>query len=79
MHGTSQQSSQSSLRYSRILALDLGKFNSVLCSYDPVTAGHAFVSLATDRQTIRDRLTATLLAAGRSYGPADPPQGQANL
>ena len=54
MHGSLQlQPVQSSLRYSRIIALDLGKFNSVLCNYDPATAGHAFVSLTTDRQTIR--------------------------
>ncbi len=32
-------------RYSSILALDLGKFNSVLCRFDPATAGHSFVSL----------------------------------
>jgi transposase len=64
MHGTLQpQLSQPSLRHSRILALDLGKFNSVLCNYDPATAGHAFVSLATDRQTICDRLAE---AAGSS-------------
>jgi transposase len=47
MHGTS---------YARILALDLGKFNSVLCVFDPATAAHSFVSLASDRQTIHDRL-----------------------
>ena len=26
----------------RILALDLGKFNSVLCRYDPATHAHQF-------------------------------------
>ncbi len=67
MHGSlQQQPCQSSLRYSRILALDLGKFNSVLCNYDPANAGHAFVSLATDRQTIRDRLTVAAGASDRS-------------
>ena len=67
MHGSlQQQPSLSSLRYSRILALDLGKFNSVLCNYDPAVAGHAFVSLATDRQTIRDRLAETAGSSDRS-------------
>ena len=54
MHGILHQSS---LRYARILALDLGKFNSVLCIFDPLTAEHSFVALATDRQTIHDRLS----------------------
>ena len=67
MHGSLQQpSAQSSLRYSRILALDLGKFNSVLCNYDPATAAHAFVSLTTDRQTIHDRLTEAAGSSDRS-------------
>jgi hypothetical protein len=47
MHGTS---------YVRILALDLGKFNSVLCIFDLATAIHSFVSLPSDRQTVHDRL-----------------------
>jgi transposase len=41
---------------SRILALDLGKFNSVLCSYDPHTHQHQFTSLATSPQVIHDLL-----------------------
>ena len=57
MHGTS---------YSRILALDLGKFNSVLCVFDPATAGHAFVSLPSSRQMIHDRLV--------EHATADPKQ-----
>lgn len=67
MHGSlQQQPSGSSLRYPRILALDLGKFNSVLCNYDPAAAGHAFVSITTDRQTIRDRLAEAADASDRS-------------
>src|SRR5690349_7184821 len=42
----------------RILALDLGKFNSVLCVYDPATHDHRFVSAATTPQTIHDLLVA---------------------
>jgi len=43
MHGTLLQPPLP--RYSSILAFDLGKFNSVLCQFDPATAGHSFVSL----------------------------------
>jgi hypothetical protein len=50
MHGTL---SQPLPHYTRIVAFDLGKFNSVLCRFDPATAGHAFVSLATDRHITR--------------------------
>jgi transposase len=48
--------------YRRILALDLGKFNSVLCHYDPATAGHRFQSLATTPAAIHDLLAS--LAGG---------------
>jgi hypothetical protein len=30
-----------------ILAIDLGKFKSVACRYDPATAQHAFQTIAT--------------------------------
>jgi hypothetical protein len=30
-----------------ILAIDLGKFKSVACRYDPATGGHAFDTIAT--------------------------------
>ena len=42
----------------RILGLDLGKFNSVLCIYDPATHVHHFVSVQTTPQTIHDLLVA---------------------
>ena len=41
---------------SRILALDLGKFNSVLCVYDPATHQHQFTSLQTTPQAVHDLL-----------------------
>ena len=53
-------------RYARIVAIDLGKFNSVLCVFDPATAAHAFASFASDRQTVHDRLV--------EHATADPGQ-----
>ena len=53
-------------RYARIVAIDLGKFNSVLCVFDPATAAHAFASFASDRQTMHDRLV--------EHATADPGQ-----
>ena len=43
----------------RILALDLGKFNSVLCVYDPATHAYRFVSVQTTPQAIHDLLART--------------------
>ena len=40
----------------RILALDLGKFTSVLCVYDPATHAHHFESLQTMPRTVHDVL-----------------------
>ena len=40
----------------RLLALDLGKFTSVLCVYDPATHAHHFVSVQTTPQAVHDRL-----------------------
>jgi transposase len=42
----------------RILALDLGKFNSVLCVYDPATHAHPFVAAQTTPRAIHDLLVA---------------------
>ena len=53
------------INVSRILALDLGKFHSVLCVYDPATHDHHFVSAATTPQGIHD-----LLVTHQSYDPA---------
>jgi len=51
--------------YTRILALDLGKFNSVLCDFDPATGNHRFESLETTPQAIHD-----LLAGLAGHEPA---------
>jgi len=51
MHGLAHSTAST-----RILALDLGKFNSVLCVYDPATHDHHFVSAQTTPQTIHDLL-----------------------
>jgi transposase len=45
-------------QYTRILALDLGKFNSVLCDFDPATAAHRFQSLASTPAAVHDLLAA---------------------
>jgi len=54
MHGPQH----STTPLTRILALDLGKFTSVLCVYDPATHGHHFVSAQTTPRTIHDLLVA---------------------
>lgn len=46
-----------SITFAKIVAIDLGKFNSVACVYDSATAVHSFVSLASSPQTIHDPLT----------------------
>ena len=71
MHGTSstavtssnQQSSPQALpRCSHIVAIDLGKFNSVLCRFDPATAVHSFVTLTTGRESITRELEKVAIA-----------------
>jgi len=57
MHGSHASLSPNGRHsFNRILALDLGKFNSVLCDYDPASGGHRFESLATTPQAIHDLL-----------------------
>jgi transposase len=53
MHGLTHSTS-----ITRILALDLGKFTSVLCVYDPATHDHRFVSVQTTPRAIHDLLVA---------------------
>ena len=53
MHGLSH-----STNVTRILALDLGKFNSVLCVYETATHEHRFESLQTTPQAVHDVLVA---------------------
>ena len=45
-----------------ILAIDLGKFKSVACDYDPATHRHTFTTLPTTPQAVHD------LAVERSPG-----------
>ena len=52
-------------QYTRILALDLGKFNSVLCDFDPATAEHRFQSLASTPAAVHELLVSLI-------GDADP-------
>jgi transposase len=51
MHGLDQ-----SITFTRILAIDLGKFNSVACAYDPLTHDHSFASLRTTPTCVHDLL-----------------------
>jgi len=57
MHGTCSSASRRH-EYTRILALDLGKFNSVLCDFDPASAAHRFQSLATTPAAVHELLAA---------------------
>jgi len=45
------------VRPQRILAIDLGKFKSVACDYDPATGTHAFTTIPTRPQDFHDLLT----------------------
>lgn len=40
----------------RILAIDLGKFKSVACDYDPATGGHTFTTIPTRPDAVHDLL-----------------------
>jgi transposase len=60
MHGLSHSNT-----FTRVLGLDLGKFNSVLCVYDPRTHAHHFESLRTTPQSVHD-----LLATHQTRDPA---------
>lgn len=44
-------------RTQRILAIDLGKFKSVACDYDPATNAHTFTTIPTRPQDFHDLLT----------------------
>src|SRR5205809_5236926 len=54
MHGLYGQ--PHSTNVTRILAIDLGKFNSVACIYDPITHDHCFTSLQTTPPAVHDLL-----------------------
>ena len=55
MHGP-QVSQPHSIKFNRILAIDLGKFNSVVCDYHPATTAHSFVTIQTTPQAMHDLL-----------------------
>jgi transposase len=52
--------------FKTILAIDLGKFNSVLCIFDPRTAVHSFADVQTTPQALHD------LLAGYASAEEDP-------
>jgi hypothetical protein len=41
-----------SIAFSQILAIDLGKFNNVVCLYDPATTRHSFVTVQLVSQVV---------------------------
>ena len=51
MHGPKHSNT-----FTRILALDLGKFNSVACVYERATHEHRFLSVPTTPKMIHDLL-----------------------
>jgi transposase len=53
MHGFHQLHS---IKFDHIVAIDLGKFNSVVCIYDPATTRHSFVTIQTIPQVVHDFL-----------------------
>ena len=55
MHGTIQCRVDSTT-FTKILAIDLGKFNSVACLYDPATTSHSFETIQTIPRTVHDFL-----------------------
>jgi transposase len=61
MHGLDH-----STTFDRIVALDLGKFNSVACVYERATHAHRFVSLRTTPQAVHE-----LLVEHQTQDPAD--------
>jgi transposase len=65
MHGP-QSSPSYSNTFTRIFALDLGKFNSVACIYERATHEHRFASVQTTPQRIHD-----LLVEHQTSDPAD--------
>jgi transposase len=50
------ESSTTTTTTTSILAIDLGKFKSVACRYDPATGAHAFETIATNPPAVHDLL-----------------------
>jgi transposase len=44
------------IKFNRIVSIDLGKFNSVVCLYDPATTEHSFVTIQTTPQRVHELL-----------------------
>jgi hypothetical protein len=55
-----------SINFSRIVAIDLGKFHSVVCLYDPATTEHSFLTIQTTPACVHDLLV--------QHGGEDPSQ-----
>lgn len=53
---SSTPGSSQAARPTRILAIDLGKFKSVACDYDPATGTHAFTTIPTRPDAMHDLL-----------------------
>lgn len=51
------QGLKDSIQFTRIVAVDLGKFNSVVCHYDPATTQHSFLTVQTTPQAMHDLLS----------------------
>ena len=56
MHGPLDRNRRHSTTFDRIVALDLGKFNSVACIYDSKSQQHVFKSISMSPQTVHDLL-----------------------
>ena len=63
----------------KILALDLGKFNSVCCFFDTKTRKAKFLTTPTKRRTHRQRLQETPRPTSSSWRLADPRAGSTTL
>jgi transposase len=50
--------------YSQIIAIDLGKFNSVVCVYNPADTTHRFQSVATTPRAVHDLLSGLIRTPG---------------
>src|SRR5947199_9751786 len=59
MSVTATESSAKSGPAGVILAIDLGKFKSVACRYDPASGVHAFETIATTPSAMHDLLVAS--------------------
>jgi hypothetical protein len=56
--GCSAQAISAQAILTNILAIDLGKFKSVACRYDPASGVHAFETIATTPSAVHDLLVA---------------------